>query len=236
VTCAYVNPELEEYWVIDYRVYAPDDDGKSKLNHVNDMLQNLVYHKAISFTTVLMDSWYAARWLMRTIEVLGKIYYCPIKANRTVDDTNGEHPHQRVDCLSWSADEQEHGKTVHLKSFPKGHRLKLFRLVLSTQRTDYVVTNDLSQNSADDVQTVCAIRWKIEQFHREAKQLTGLEKSQCRLARIQRNHIACAMLVWVKLKQVAFQTQQTLYQVKYGLLSDYIKQQLIDPDIAIKLA
>ena len=236
VTCVYVNPELEEYWVIDYRVYAPEDDGKSKLTHVKDMLLNLVYHKAIPFTTVLMDSWYAARWLMRTIEKLDKIYYCPIKANRNVDDTNGEHPHQRVDCLTWSADEQEHGKTVHLKSFPKGHRLKLFRLVLSTQRTDYVVTNDLSQTSVDDVQTVCAIRWKIEQFHREAKQLTGLEKCQCRLARIQRNHIACAMLVWVKLKQVASRSQKTLYQVKVGLLSDYMKQQLQNPAIPFKLA
>lgn len=140
VTCVYVNPELDQFWVIDYRVYAPDDDGKSKLKHVKDMLLNLVHHKALPFTTILMDSWYAARWLMRTIEKVGKIYYCPIKANRHVDETEGEQPHQRVDSLNWSIDEEQHGKTVHLKNFPKGHRLKLFRLVLSTQRTDYVVT------------------------------------------------------------------------------------------------
>lgn len=88
----------------------------------------------------------------------------------------------------------------------------------------------------DEVQKLCAIRWKIEQFHRETKQLTGLEACQCRLARIQRNHIACAMLVWVKLKQVASQTQQTLYQVKYGLLSDYMKLQLKNPFIPMSLA
>ncbi|WP_228055418.1 hypothetical protein [Gloeocapsopsis crepidinum] len=47
-------------------------------------------------------------------------------------------------------------------------------------------------SSADAVQQVCSIRWKIEV---RSKQLTGVEACQCRKARIQRNHIACAMLV-----------------------------------------
>lgn len=236
VTCVYVNPELNQFWAIDYRIYAPEEDGKSKLDHVEEMLLNLVHHKALSFTTVLMDSWYATRPLMRTIEQLDKVYYCPIKSNRLVDETDGEQPHQRVDGLNWSTDEQQHGKSVHLKTFPKGHRLKLFRLVLSTQRTEYVVTNDLSQDSVNEVQTVCAIRWKIEQFHRETKQLTGLEACQCRKARIQRNHLACAMLVWAKLKQVAHRSKQTIYNIKYGLLDDYMTQQLKHPTITMTLA
>ena len=236
VTCVYVNPEKDCFWAIDYRLYAPQDDGKTKLDHVQDMLLNLVYHKALPFTTVLMDSWYATRPLMRTIEGLQKIYYCPLKDNRLVDDTQGEQPHRRVDSLNWSISEQQQGKLVHVKDFPKGHQLKLFRLVLSTQRTDYVVTNDLTQNSVDAVQEVCAIRWRIEQFHRESKQVTGLEGCQCRLARIQRNHIACAMLVWARLKQYAHTTQQTIYQAKYGLLSEYMIAQLKNPTIRMSLA
>jgi hypothetical protein len=90
---------------------------------------------------------------------------------------------------------------VHVKDCPKGHRLQLFRLVLSTERTDYVVTNDTAQDSTDDTQQMCAIRRRIEQLHREAKQLTGLESCQCRKARIQRNHIACALLVWLRLTE-----------------------------------
>ena len=31
VTCVYVNPELEQFWIIDYRLYDPDGDGKRKL-------------------------------------------------------------------------------------------------------------------------------------------------------------------------------------------------------------
>ena len=81
---------------------------------------------------------------------------------------------------------------------------------------------------------MCSQRWKIEQFHRELKQTTGLEKCQCRKGRIQRNHIACAMLVWVRLKHIANQTGKTIYQLKQGLLDAYLVQQLRSP--AIKMA
>jgi len=114
--------------------------------------------------------------------------------------------------------------------------VKLFRLALSTQRTDYIVTNDLAQDSAQTTQEVCGLRWKIEQFHREAKQTTGMEGCQCRLARIQRNHIACAMLVWVRLRQVAQQAGATVYSLKQGLLDDYMRSQLRSPTIPMTFA
>ena len=60
-------------------VYDPDGDGKSKLDHVANMLYSLVYSKQLPFTRVQMDSWYAAQKLMALIEQLGKIYYCPLK-------------------------------------------------------------------------------------------------------------------------------------------------------------
>lgn len=107
--------------------------------------------------------------------------------------------------------------------------------MLSPQCTDYVVTNDLTQNDTLAAQEACGWRWKIEQFHRETKQLTGLEGCQCRKARIVRNHIACAILVWVRLKQVAAETNQTIYKVKRGLLSDDMRQQLKSPAVTMIL-
>jgi hypothetical protein len=92
------------------------------------------------------------------IESLEKIYYCPIKVNRHVDDSEGEQDHQRVDELQWSDQEQEEGKLIHLKKMPKGHRMKLFRLVLSTERTDYVITNDMTQDNSDVVKQHCGVR------------------------------------------------------------------------------
>lgn len=232
VTCVYVNPDIDRFWVIDYRVYDPERDGRSKLDHLFEMWRTIVHVERLPFRTVLMDSWYATMKVMKAIEKADKIYYCPVKANRQVTESPDE-AYQRVDSLAWTNAELESGKMVHLKKFPKGHQVKLFRIALSTQRTDYVVTNDLSQDSTDATREESAIRWKIEQFHREAKQVTGLESCQCRSQRAQRNHIACAMLVWVRLNELAQEAQTTIYQLKQGLLSSYMRDQLRQPSISM---
>ena len=156
--------------------------------------------------------------------------------NRRVDDSVGTTPYQRVDRLAWTQAERKQGKLIKIRGFPKDHKVKLFRVASSARRTEYVVTNDPAQNDSSVAQQACHWRWKIEQFHREAKQGTGLEKCQCRLVRIVRNHIGCAMLVWIRLEQVAYQTGQTIYQVKYRLLAEYLRQQLKAPAIRMEIA
>ena len=136
VTCVYVNPQLDQFWIIDYRIYDPDGDGKTKLDHLQDMLLNCIYQKHLDFWAVLMDTWYATKEVMLQIEKFGKIYYCPLKDNRQVDDSGGTKSYQRVDSLTWSNTEQQHGKVIKIKGFPAEHKVKVFRVVLSTQRTD----------------------------------------------------------------------------------------------------
>ena len=235
VSCVYVNPQFKRFWVVDYRIFNPDVDGKTKIDHVKDMLSNLVYQKLLPFDTVLMDTWYAVNSLMLYIDSLEKVYYCPLKNNRLVDDTLGKEKYKRIELLEWSEEESECGKIIKIKGFPAQKKVKLFRVAVSNNRTDYVATNDLSQSSTNVVQEVCKIRWKIEEFHREIKQLTGIESCQCRKARLQRNHIACAMLVWIRLKNLAYQTGQTVYQIKHNLLSNYLIQQLKRPSIPMCL-
>ena len=236
VTCVYVNPKLDRFWIIDYRIYDPEGDGKTKLDHLQDMLLNCVYQKELAFWAVLMDTWYATKGIMLRIEKFHKIYYCPLKDNRQVDDSGGSQPYRRMDSLEWTEAEQRQGKVIKIKGFPAEHKVKVFRVVLSTQRTDYIVTNEMAQDNTEAVRDVCGFRWKVEQFHRETKQLTGVEGCQCRKARIVRNHIGCAILVWVRLKQVAYETQKTIYEVKHGLLDDYLRQQLKSPAIQMRLA
>jgi hypothetical protein len=236
VTCVYVNPKTDQFWIIDYRIYDPDGDGKTKIDHVLDMLLNCVYQKELFFWAVLMDTWYATKEIMMQIEQFHKIYYCPLKDNRQVDDSGGSQPYRRMDSLEWSEAEKQHGKVIKIKGFPAKHKVKVFRVVLSTQRTDYVVTNEMVQDNVEVVQDVCGFRWKVEQFHRETKQLTGVEGCQCRKARIIRNHIGCAILVWVRLKQVAHETQRTVYRVKHDLLDDYLCDQLKSPTLRMRLA
>lgn len=80
ITCIYYNPEIDRYWSIDYRIYSPDQDGKSKIEHVKDMIQGAVYQKQLAFQTVLMDTWYATNRLMQFVHDLKKTFYCAIKS------------------------------------------------------------------------------------------------------------------------------------------------------------
>ena len=178
-----------------------------------------------------MDTWYATKDIMLYIDGLQKIFYCPLKSNRKVDDSKGVNPYKAVSELTWNDTEQQNGKRIKIHGFPKDYKVQLFRVAVNDNRTDWIVTNDTTQDSSDGTRLVCAIRWKIEQFHRELKQLTGIENNQCRKARIQRNHICCSMLVWVQLARQAKRLKQTLYQVKNGLLSDYLREQLRSPSV-----
>ena len=236
VNCLYVNPETGQYWIVDYRIDDPESDGKSKLDHVREMLVSLVAAKALAFNRVLVDSWYVTKELMLLIESLGKVYYYPLKANRQVDDSNGELPYRRVDELHWGEYDLGHGKLIKINKFPKNHIMKLFRVEVSTNRTDWVTTNDLDQDSTQDTQDACALRWKIEQFHRKLKQMTGVEKCQCRNARIQRNHIACAALVRIRLTKLARDSLTTVYQIKQNMLANYLRQELRSPSVPMAFA
>jgi hypothetical protein len=236
VTCVYVNPALALFWLIDYRLYAPDGDGKSKLEHVREMLTNVVYHQQLPCQAVLMDTWYTTKDLMLFIESFQTFYDCPLQDHWQVDDSSSQQPYQRVDALSWTAAALVHGNRLKIKGFPKAHKVQLFRVVVSPHRTDYVVTNDPSQESTEATQEAYGFRWKIAQLHRDGKQVLGLARCQCRQARLQRNHIACAFLMWGRLKALAAQTGRTVYQRKQGLLDDYLIQQLRNPSLRMVLA
>ncbi|WP_190789970.1 hypothetical protein [Leptolyngbya sp. FACHB-711] len=76
-----------------------------------------------------MDSWYAAQKLMAHIDSLGKIYYCPLKVNRLVDDSSGIQKYKRIDQMEWCEIEQRQGKLAKLRGFPKDKKVKLNRLL-----------------------------------------------------------------------------------------------------------
>lgn len=150
MSCLYVHPFSARCWVLDYRLFDPDSDGKTKLDHVADMLESL-RERQVPFSTVLMDSWYATKDLMLDIEGLSanttananaKIFYCPLKSDRMVDDSNGVRPYRHVAELEWSEQERQSGKIIKMRGFPKDYKVRLFRVEVSSHRTEWVVTND----------------------------------------------------------------------------------------------
>ena len=74
VNCLYVNLDTGEHWIVDWRVYNPDADGKSKPDHMRDMFDDALEHKQLPFHSVLMDSWYAAKEVMLHIAGPGRFF------------------------------------------------------------------------------------------------------------------------------------------------------------------
>ena len=69
----------------------------------------------------------------------------------------------------------------------------------------------------------------IKQFHYEYKQLTGVPACQCRPKPSQPHRAGHACLD--PTKQVAYQTQHTIYQLKWGFLYAYMRHELIKPSL-----
>lgn len=226
VNCLYYNPELNRYWIVDFRMFDPERDGLSKLDHAREMLR-LAVHRKLVFKTVLMDTWYATTDFMMEIDSLGKIFYCPIKSNRLVAENLEEKKYFYKNAEKIELESQ--GKLVKLNKMSL--KVKLFRVMRSTTQSELIVTNDLTQALDDGVRKEVAIRWKIEQFHRELKQITGFPDCECRLNRSQRNHICIAYQTWNRMNKIASERGITIYQLKERLLDDYMMKEMANPTI-----
>src|SRR5688572_1364109 len=101
VTCVYVNPELNFHWIIDFRIYDPASDGRTKLDHMQDMLSHAIERKKLPFRNVLFDIWYATTKMLKFVHGLGKIFYCPVKPNRNVLD---DLQWKKIEDLEWNAE------------------------------------------------------------------------------------------------------------------------------------
>ena len=81
------------------------------------------------------------------------------------------------------------------------------------------------------------INYTLTYFAEHSRRFShDIETCQCRRARIQRNHIGCAILVWGCLKALAHQTGNTVCQIKHGMLSQYMIKQLRNPSVRMALA
>lgn len=54
---------------------------------------------------------------MAQIDQLNKVYYCPLKSNRRIDDSRGTQAYQRVDELIWSTEELQLSQAHRCNSY-----------------------------------------------------------------------------------------------------------------------
>ena len=125
--------------------------------------------------------------------------------------------------MPWDNDKLKQGSDAKLKACSL--KLKLFRLMVHSNRTDYIVTNDnVAICTSEEATEACPFRWKIEQYHREVKQITGIFKRQARKAKAQRKHIVTSILAWIVIHAEACAKNMNIYKLKNQPLKDFQMQ------------
>jgi hypothetical protein len=227
VNLVHTTGESGDFYPIDYRVYAPEVDGKTKNDHFREMFIRALADKGIQARRILFDSWYSAADNLKLIHRAGRFFYTALKENRMVSlskDTGYEHLQE----INWTEERLHYGIVVRLKAVP--FPVRLFKLVATDGSIDWLITNELDETvTAQVAQEVNDVRWQVEELHRGLKQLTGSEKCQCRKARSQRNHLACCYHAWISLKLYAQQMGLSLYHARASLFSHYLRTELLCP-------
>jgi hypothetical protein len=229
VNLVHSNGQAGDFYPIDYRVYAPEVDHKSKNDHFREMFLHAVENKRVKARTILFDAWYASVENLKLIHRRRWTFFTTLKSNRLVSLSKAQG-YIHLDEIEWTADRREHGLLVKLKEVPL--KVRLFKVVAPNGDIDWVITNDLDETLTTQVaQDARDVRWQVEELHRDLKQLTGSEKCQCRSGRAQRNHLACCYHAWVSLKVAAQALGQTLYEVRAALFTNYLRAELAHPRV-----
>jgi len=230
VNLVHTSGKNQEYYPIDYRIYDPKGDGKTKHDHCREMLIRAFADKGIKALTILFDNWYASAENLKFIHQQGRYFISTLQRNRNVS-ISPSSGYVKLEELPWTEDTYRYGMWVKLKELP--FKVHLFVVVTSTGGIDWVITNrpDDPQRptTAADIERKNAIRWDVEQFHREVKQLAGAKRCQCRKGRSQRNHLACVYFAWVSLLVYAKRIKKTIYKAKKQQWDEYLKQNLRHP-------
>jgi hypothetical protein len=210
----------------DYRLFDKDRDGLTKNDHFWEML---LMAKARGFAPrcVLFDSWYASLENLKQVRDFGWIFLTRLKGNRRV--TPADRLKRALDEVAVSAA----GTVLHLQGYGM---VRVFRIDAPNGVADYWATNDLGMETGLR-QFYAELSFAIENYHRELKQNTGVEKCQARTAKAQRNHIGLALRAFLRLEWHFFTSGISGFETKLGLVREAVRSYLAQPWLTLpKLA
>lgn len=196
---------------MDYRIYHPPEDGKTKNDQFREMLVR-AKERGVTPEAVIADSWYSSLNNVKCIRDLGWIWVMGLRKNRSVN---------RKEKLANLVIPEE-GLKVHLRGYGW---ITVYRFVAKNGRTDYIGTN-MDNPTREKVERFVRMRWSIEVYHRELKQTCGLERCQSRNGRAQRNHIGFSVLSWIRKAKQRNLNQLSLYRQQWDVIKGAISQNL----------
>jgi hypothetical protein len=199
----------DNYIPMDYRVWNPPEDGKTKNDHFQDMLA-AARQRQLTPEMVVADSWYSSLKNLKAVRSHGWDWVMGLRSNRLVGK-----PHQQLKAL----DIPEEGLLTHLKGYGW---IRVFRFVTKHGRTDFIGTSKLDL-SREQVKEYFERRWSIEVLPRELKQTCGLSGCQANTGRVQRNHIGLSLLTWIRKHKRRQLDHTTLYQQDWEIIKPSIQ-------------
>jgi len=195
----------ENYIPVDYRVYAPDHDGKGKNIHFREMLDK-AHKREFRPRYVLLDSWYSGLKNLKAIRNHGWQWITNLKSNRLVSTA----PHQTIAISDLELDEGT-VKHVWLKGYGE---VMVAKLVIRHDDVRYLASSDRELTDYATFVGHWQQRWQIEEFHEGLKQTTGVGNCSAQRAHAQRIHIFSSMVAFLKLERIRRRTGQTWYEQK----------------------
>ena len=204
----------EHYIPMDYRIWNPPEDGKTKNNHFRDMC-HAAKQRGLNPEMVVADSWYSSLDNIKSVRSHGWDWVMSLRSNRLVNK-----PHVQIRTLEIP----DEGLVVHLKGYGW---IKLFRFVAKHGRTDYIGTSKLDL-SKEQVKEYFERRWSVEILHQEAKQTCGFDRCLANTGRAQRNHIGLSLLTWMRRHKRRQQDrlnnlQTSMYRQKWEVIKPSIQ-------------
>ena len=130
--------EAGDFLPLDYRVYAPDDDGQTKNDHFLAMFAPVVTEGNLLGRKILVDSWYAGSTNLKRMHRAGWTFFTTLKSNRLVSLTK-ESGYQGLDTHESPPRGWGQGLVVRLKEVL--FEVKLFKLMAAKGDIEWVMTN-----------------------------------------------------------------------------------------------
>ena len=171
VNLVHTNGAMGDFYPINYRVYNPDSDGKTKNDHFQEMFRQAIVNQRIKARNIAFDSWYASAENLKLIHRSGWTFYTNLKSNRKVSITK-EIGYQDLSEIQWTPEQLISGKLVRIKEIP--FWLKLFKPVDTDGNIEWVITN----KPAEDFTRLRAIqavqvRWQVARISPQFQAING---------------------------------------------------------------
>ena len=200
---------------VDFRIYDLHNDGKTKNDHLRDMLEK-AKDRGFRPDFVLFDSWYSCLDNLKKIRGLGWHWLTRLKKNRLVNPDNTKNV--QISTIDIPSD----GRRVHLKGYGF---VKVFRIVSKDGDKEHWAT-DLIDMEEPDRKELAKRSWKIEEYHRGIKQFCGVERCQARNGQSQRTHILFSIRAFLRLEVERVRTTRSWFESKQSVIRNAIREHI----------